>query len=101
MSTNSKINVFKLLKERLPLFEPFESVYLFGSAVNPDLIYHDVDILIIYEKYSHETNAALQETLNELQKAIDSFIDLTALSIEEERETAFLAKLKSQYIKIK
>ena len=55
-----KNNVLEIIKEQISLFDPFESVYLFGSAINPNLIYHDIDILIIYTKYSQEIEDSLQ-----------------------------------------
>lgn len=97
----SKNNILELIKEHITLFDPFEFVYLFGSAINLNLIHNDIDILIIYAKYSQEIENALQKVLNELRETIDLPIDLTALSIEEEQDTAFLERIEPNYLKIK
>lgn len=97
----SKNKVLELIKEQVSLFDPFESVYLFGSAINPNLIHHDIDILIIYTKYSQEIENSLQNVLSKLGETINVPIDLTALSIQEEQDTAFLEKIEPHYLKIK
>lgn len=96
----SKNNILELLKEQISLFDPFESAYLFGSAINPNLIHHDIDILIIYTKYSQEIENSLQQVSDKLREIIDLPIDLTALSVQEEQDTAFLEKIQS-HLKIK
>lgn len=97
----SNDNIIEIIRGHTTLFDPFEFVYLFGSAINPNLIHHDIDLLIIYTKYSQEIENALQKVLNKLREAIDLPIDLTALSIEEEQDTAFLKKIEPNYLKIK
>lgn len=96
-----KNNVLEIIKEQISLFDPFESVYLFGSAINPNLIYHDIDILIIYTKYSQEIEDSLQKVSDKFGEIIDLPIDLTALSVQEEQDTAFLEKIEPHYLKIK
>lgn len=96
-----KNNVLEIIKEQISLFDPFESVYLFGSAINPNLIYHDIDILIIYTKYSQEIEDSLQKVSDKFGEIIDLPIDLTALSVQEEQDTAFLGKIEPHYLKIK
>ena len=56
---------------------------------------------IIYEKYSQEIENALKKISNELQKVTDLPIDLTVLSVEEEKDIAFLEKIAPNYLKIK
>ncbi len=97
----SKNNILELIKEQISLFDPFESAYLFGSAINPNLIHHDIDILIIYTKYSQEIEDSLKKVTEKLGETIDLPIDLTALSIREEQDTAFLEKIEPHYLKIK
>lgn len=96
-----KNNVLEIIKEQISLFDPFESVYLFGSAINPNLIYHDIDILIIYTKYSQEIEDSLQKVSDKFGEIIDLPIDLTALSVQEEQDTAFLEKIEPHHLKIK
>jgi predicted nucleotidyltransferase len=97
----SKNSILELLKEHISIFDPFKHVYLFGSVIDPNIAHNDIDILIIYVKYSDEIENTLQVISNELEKASGLPIDLTALSIEEERDIAFLERIKPHYIKIK
>ncbi|QAT43641.1 hypothetical protein [Aminipila luticellarii] len=69
--------------------------------LHPSIAHNDIDILIIYGKYSDEIENTLQVISDELEKASGLLVDLTALSIEEERDIAFLEKIKPHYIKIK
>ena len=94
-------NILELIKKHISFFEPFKCVYLFGSATNPDLVHNDIDLLVIYEKYSQEIENALKKISNELQKVTDLPIDLTVLSVEEEKDIAFLEKIAPNYLKIK
>lgn len=89
------------MKEHTALFGLFNHVYLFGSILDSCICQNDVDILIIYEKYSKEIEIDLKKIQNELEKVIDLPVDLTALSNEEEQETAFLERIESRYLKIK
>lgn len=97
----SENNILELIRKQSSLFNLFESVYLFGSAMNPSLIHHDIDILIVYAKYSKEIENALQKVADKLGEASGLPIDLTALSIQEEQDTAFLKKIHPRYLKIK
>ena len=97
----SKNSILGLIKERLALFDPFKYVYLFGSAIDPNIAHNDIDILIIYAKYSDEIENTLQVISDELEKSSGLLVDLTVLSIEEERDIAFLERIKPHYIKIK
>ena len=64
-------------------------------------LHNDIDLLVIYEKYSQEIENALKKISNELQKVTDLPIDLTVLSVEEEKDIAFLEKIAPNYLKIK
>ena len=85
----------------MSLFDSFECVYLFGSALRPGGSFNDIDILVIYKEYSSKIGNDLKLISDELEKATDCPIDLTALSIEEEKDTAFLEKIKPSYVKLK
>ena len=97
----SKNSILGLIKEHVALFDLFKYVYLFGSVIDPNIAHNDIDILIIYAKYSDEIENTLQVVLDELEQASGLLVDLTALSIEEERDIAFLERIKPHYIRIK
>lgn len=97
----SKNSILELLKEHISIFDPFKHVYLFGSVIDPNIAHNDIDILIIYVKYSDEIENTLQVISNELEKASGLPIDLTALSIEEERDIAFFRKNQTSLYKNK
>lgn len=84
----------------MSLFDYFEYVYLFGSALEPGASFNDIDILVIYKEYSSRIGNGLKLTSDGLEKAIGCTVDLTALSIEE-KDTAFLEKIKPRYVKLK
>lgn len=96
-----KNSILGLIKEHIALFDPFKYVYLFGSVIYPNIPHNDIDILIIYAKYSDKIENTLQVISDELGKASGLLVDLTALSVEEERDIAFLERIKPHYIKIK
>jgi uncharacterized protein len=101
ISMRSGNSILRYIREHIAIFEPFKYVYLFGSVIDPDVDHNDIDILIIYEKYSDEIKNAVQMISGELEKSIGQPIDLTALSIEEEREIAFLDRVEPRCIRIK
>lgn len=95
-----KNSILGLIKEHVALFDPFKHVYLFGSVIDPNIAHNDIDILIIYAKYSDKIGSSLQVISDELEKASGMLVDLTVLSIEEERDIAFLEKIKPHYLEI-
>ncbi len=101
ISMDSNKTILEIIAEYTMLFDPFKHVYLFGSALSPQVIPNDVDLLLIYTNYTAEISNALKEISDKLEQVLDLPIDITALSVEEERETAFLKKLKLHFIKIK
>lgn len=96
-----KNRILKFSKDYITLFQVFKHVYLFGSALNSCNCQNDVDMLIIYDKYSREIEKTLKIIRNELEKSIELPIDLTVLSSQEEQETEFLEKIKHRCMKIK
>jgi len=99
--TNLGKNISRLVSEHIDLFDSFEYVYLFGSVLKSDKVYNDIDILAIYIKYSNRINNNVLMIADELEKASGLLVDLTVLSIEEEKDTAFLEKIKPHYLRIK
>lgn len=103
MITLKEINntIYELLIKNLGLFDPFESVYLFGSAITEPIFYNDIDILIIYSNYTPDIECALKSMLNKIEGETEVSIDLTVLSIEEEQEVKFIERIAPYYLKIK
>ncbi len=98
---SSNGSIVGLIKEYISLFDPFIHVYLFGSVVKLCIVHNDIDILIIYSEYSSKIENALRVISDELEKASGLPVDLTVLSIEEERDIAFLEKIKPHYLEMK
>lgn len=99
--TNLDRDIPKLVSEHIDLFDSFENVYLFGLILKPEMVHNDVDILAIYLNYSNRINNDILMILDELEKASGLPVDLTVLSVEEEKDTTFLEKIKPYYLKIK
>ena len=91
----------EIIADHAALFAPFEHVYLFGSVLFPPVIPNDVDLLLIYTHYTPEISSAVKDLSCKLEQILDLPIDLTVLSIDEERDTEFLKKIKLPVIKIK
>ena len=83
------------------LFDSFEHVYLFGSALDSSATLNDIDILAVYTEYSSKIGNDLRLIVDKLGKVCGWPIDLTALSVEEERETSFLERIKPRYLQLK
>lgn len=101
MFKKSSKSIIIQLEESVDLFKYFEHVYLFGSVLELNNRYNDVDILLIYRKYSTEIERELKKINNKLEKECESAIDLTVLDCEEEKEVQFLKRLRTKYLKIK
>ena len=99
--TNLDKDIPKLINERIALFDSFENVSLFGSVLKGEMFHNDIDILAIYKKYSNKINNDILTILDELEKASGLPIDLTVLSVEEEKDTTFLEKIKPYYLRVK
>lgn len=99
--TNLDRDIPKLVSEHIDLFDSFENVYLLGSILKPEMVHSDIDILAIYINYSNRINNDILMILDELEKASGLPVDLTVLSVEEEKDTTFLEKIKPYYLKIK
>ena len=99
--TNLDRDIPKLVSEHIDLFDSFENVYLFGSILKPEMVHNDVDILAIYLNYSNRINNDILMILDELEKASGLPVDLTVLSVEEEKDTTFLEKIKPYYLRVK
>ena len=94
-------NIPELVREHIELFDSFDHVYIFGSALDNSAFYNDIVILVIYTEYSGKIDNDLKLISDELGKASGVLIDLTALSIDEEKDTTFLEKINSHCLKLK
>lgn len=93
--------IVTLIRENIALFDLFDGVYLFGSVLDGTKIPNDVDILLIYSAYS---DAIIEETkqISYLLEGLTGLaVDLTVLSVEEEKETRFLNRISLRYLKLK
>jgi len=90
----------KIIRENIVLFNSFKNVYLFGSILNINKVPNDIDILLIYEKFSNDLIDEINIIRSTLENLSGFFIDLTVLSVEEEKEVNFLKRI-NKYIKIK
>lgn len=102
MHISTKLNkISNFIIEHIKLFNSFDHIYLFGSILDPSKNSNDIDILLIYSKYSdnliNESNL-ISSTLEMLTKLP---IDLTILSVDEEKNTNFIKKLKLKCLKLK
>lgn len=101
MELNQKNNITKYLKANITLFNSFENVYLFGSILCRENIPNDIDLLLIYSAYSKKLIDDLNYIQSTLSLVFNIPVDLTVLSIEEEKNTRFLKKINSSYFKLK
>lgn len=72
------------------------SVYSFCTSLP-----NDIDILLLYSEYSEKINLDSAILSSILENKFGLPIDLTILSINEEKETMFLSRLNSLYLKLK
>lgn len=93
--------VHQVLKNEENLFNSFEKVYLFGSLLDRKRIPNDVDILLIYSTYSDKILEDKVEISSVLEYEIGMPIDITLLSMEEDKETGFSNKIKNMCLKVK
>ena len=94
-------DIVTLICKNIALFDLFDGVYLFGSVLDSTKIPNDVDVLLIYSAYSDAIIEEAKRISHSLESLIGLVIDLTVLSIEEERDTQFLDKISLQYMKLK
>lgn len=101
--TNSKIrnDVKEIIRQNIELFNDFDNVYLFGSILDEENTPNDIDLLLIYSIYSHDIVNHLTAIRFVLEKEIRLPLDLTVISVEEEKEIKFLNKLNSKCLKLK
>lgn len=94
-------NIVTLIRENIALFDLFDGVYLFGSVLDGTKIPNDVDVLLIYSAYLEVITEEAKRISRSLEDLTGSAIDLTVLSMDEERETHFLDRISQRCIKLK
>lgn len=93
--------IVTLIRENIVLFNLFDEVYLFGSALDSTTPKNDVDILLIYSEYSDSIIEVSRRILQSLECIIGIPVDLTVLSVEEENDTHFLNRISPRYLRLK
>ena len=93
--------IVELIKHNITLFEQFDRVYLFGSVLDDHQEPNDVDILLIYNQYTTRITEEISRVLSSLENLLSIAIDLTVLSVEEEKDTQFLNRIKPHVLKLK
>ena len=83
------------------LFNSFENIYLFGSILRSKKFPNDIDILLVYSKYSCKIITDLNSICSALEEISGIPVDLTVLSIEEEKDTKFLKRIHPLFLKLK
>ena len=101
MSLNISNNISEFIKQHITLFDFFDNVYLFGSILNERVYANDIDLLLIYSNYSNNIINNLNQICSVLEEKYNLPVDLTVLSMEEEKETKFLKKISPTYLKLK
>ncbi|SIT75463.1 DUF6932 family protein [Edaphobacillus lindanitolerans] len=98
---NSKDIIVKKITHHIELFNTFKKVYLFGSIVSKKRNPNDVDLLLIYEEFSSELLKDLDMIRTVFNQLYGLSFDLNVLSEAEEKESNFLGRLNSNYLRIK
>lgn len=100
LELNMDNNIIKILTENIQVFDCFEEIYLFGSILNESVIPQDVDLLLVYSKYSNKIIEASKRICSVIEENLCLPVDLTILSLEELKNTWFLKRI-IYYLKIK
>lgn len=93
--------IVELIQNNIALFDQFDRVYLFGSVLDDHKEPNDVDILLIYNQYTTKITEEISRVLSSLENLLGIAIDLTVLSVEEEKDTQFLNRIKPHVLKLK
>lgn len=101
MNSNAADNISHLINRHIKLFNSFKNIYLFGSILNVGKTPNDIDILLIYKEYSNNIINDLNIIYSVFANLSELPIDLTVLSVEEEKDAMFLKRLNSRYLKLK
>ena len=92
-------NLIEIVKKFIYLVDEVECVYLFGSILNSKKKANDIDILLIYSKYTTTMQKDIKDFKKTVENASGMPVDLTILSIEEEKEVSFLKRINFLQLK--
>ncbi|WP_193210163.1 nucleotidyltransferase domain-containing protein [Aliarcobacter butzleri] len=81
------------LIKNIQLFELFAQVYLFGSVAQNKEFPNDIDLLLVYDKYSSKIQSEKDYIYSFLKKILNLHVDLVVLSENELLETKILQKI--------
>ena len=101
INSNTANNISHLINRHIKLFNSFKDIYLFGSILNVEKTPNDIDMLLLYTEYSSDIISDLNIICSVFASLSELPIDLTVLSVEEEKDTMFLKRLNSKYLKLK
>lgn len=94
------MNIEKLISQNKGIFYFFNEVYLFGSSLDRDKYSNDIDLLLVYKKYSRQIKNERKIITSSLEKLFHIHIDILILSEQELKQTKFLERLHSPYKRI-
>lgn len=96
MSISFKMNqIINLINRNINIFALFTKVYIFGSVVKNNKPPNDIDLLLVYNEFSHEIEIEKNKIYSILEKMLKLDVDLTILSHEELLQTKFLKKINN------
>lgn len=94
-------DVVDLIQREIELFADFERVFIFGSAVRSCEKCNDIDILLVYKRWSNEIALRVEQIVSTLEPLLSMPVDVTALSENEVAEVSFLEKVKPTCARVK
>lgn len=101
MLVNNNPSIFvRLISAHKNIFSEFSKAYLFGSSLNNECP-NDVDILLVYDKYSRDIENKKNAIELFLHNILKLPIDITMLSNQELEQTKFLQKVRLKYLILK
>ena len=92
-------DIVDIAKKHLSLLQDINHAYLFGSVLDINKEPNDIDVLIIYSKYTSDMYRRIQEFAKVLETSSGIPTDLTILSIEEEKQVCFLERIEALQFK--
>lgn len=93
--------IVSAISKHINMFELFTEVYIFGSVITNSKFPNDIDLLLVYDKYSNKIQYEKDNIYLSLEKLFNLHIDLTILSEEELKQTGFLEKVGFVYERLK